>query len=111
MFEWENCNKVINWEILAANAQINRRFIVLKTNDTGGCLPMPPGYIHVYYHYFQTPSSLKPHGQSKPNFMWGLVVKREHRFCRNGLGNTTKIAAMPIYCQNRYKSSSEPKFR
>ena len=56
---------------------------------------MPPGYIHVYGYYFQTPSSPKPHGQLKLNFMWGLLVKREHRFCRNGLGNMTKMLPCP----------------
>ena len=70
-------------------------------------MPLPRGYIHVYDHSFQT--SLKPHGQSKPNFMWSLLGKREHKFCKTGLGNIAKMAAMPIYDQSLYKSSSEPK--
>ena len=43
----------------------------------GSCLPMPRGYIHVYDHNIQKSSSLKPHGQSKPNFMWSILRKRE----------------------------------
>ena len=40
-----------------------------------GCLPVHRGYIHVYDHRFQSSSYLKPLGQSKPNFMWRLLVK------------------------------------
>ena len=46
----------------------------------GGCLHLPRGYIHVYNHYFQTSSSLKPHGQSMPNFMWSLLGYWERKF-------------------------------
>ena len=36
-FELENCYKVIEWEILAANDQINRRITFLKKrNDSHG---------------------------------------------------------------------------
>ena len=35
--------------------------------------------IHVYDHNIQT-SSLKPLGQSKPNFMWSIVWKGELKF-------------------------------
>ena len=44
-----------------------------------GCLPLPRGYIHVhvYDHNIQTSSSLKPLGQSKPNFMWSILRKSE----------------------------------
>ena len=62
-------------------------------------LPLPQGYIHVYDYFFRTSISLKPLGQSKPNFMWSLG-KGEPKFCKNGLGHMTKMAAMPIYCQN-----------
>ena len=43
-----------------------------------GCLPLPWGYIHVhvYDHNIQT-SSLKPFGQSKPNFMLSILRKSE----------------------------------
>ena len=46
----------------------------------GGWLPLPWGYIHVYDHNIQTSSSLKPLGQSKPNFMWSILRKREFKF-------------------------------
>ena len=39
-----------------------------KNLDPRGGLPPPRGNIHVYYKNIQR-SSLKPHGQSKPNFM------------------------------------------
>ena len=32
-------------------------------------MPLSRSYVHVYDHYYQTSSSLKPLGQSKPNFM------------------------------------------
>ena len=64
-------------------------------------MPLPWGYIHVYNHYFQTSSSLKPLGQSMPNFTRNLLGKWERKFIRvyriNGTGHMTKIAAMPIY--------------
>ena len=56
---------------------------------------------HVYDHHFQR-SSLKPLGQSKPNFMWSLLGKGERK---NGPGHMTKMAAMPIYGKNLQKSS------
>ena len=88
----------IKLDKLAANDQINRRFMFLKILTPQRCLPLPKGYIHVYAHYFQTSSSLKPLGQSKPN--WSLLGKIEHKFCENGLDHMTKMAAMPIYGQN-----------
>ena len=36
------------------------------------------GYTHVYDHNIQT-SSLEPLGQSKPNFMWGIVRKEKQK--------------------------------
>ena len=54
--------------------------IVNEKNLTlGGCLPLPGGYIHVYDYHSQT-SSLKPLGQSKPNFMLSLLGKGEQKF-------------------------------
>ena len=57
----------------------------------GGCLPLHRGYIHVYFH-----NPLKPLGQSKPNFMWSILRKRENKFILNGPGHMTKMAAMAI---------------
>ena len=57
----------------------------------GSCLPK--GYIHVYDHHLQR--SLKPLGQSKPNFVWSI----------NGPGHMTKMAATPIYGKNLQKSN------
>ena len=44
-----------------------------KKMSSGGCLPLPRDYIHVYDHNIQTSSSLKLLGQSKPTFMWSIV--------------------------------------
>ena len=55
-------------------AQLSRQAQKVK-NTPGGCLPLPRGYIHVYDHYCQTCSSLKPLGKSMPNFMWSLLGK------------------------------------
>ena len=55
-----------------------RKKIYVDENILGpeGCLPLPRGYIHVYDHNIQT-SSLKPLGQSKPNFLWSILRKSE----------------------------------
>ena len=55
---------------------MDRRFMFMEKMSSGGCLPPPLGYIHVYDHNIQT-SSLKLLGQSKPNFMWSIVTKGE----------------------------------
>ena len=55
---------------------MDRRFMFMEKISSGGCLSPPLGYIHVYDHNIQT-SSLKPLGQSKPNFMWSIVRKGE----------------------------------
>ena len=39
---------------------------------SGGCLPLPRGYINVHDHNIET-SSLKLLGQLKPNFMWSII--------------------------------------
>ena len=49
---------------------MDRRFMFMGKMSSGGCLPPPLGYIHVYGQNIQTSSSLKPHGQSKLNFIW-----------------------------------------
>ena len=41
----------------------------------GVCLSPTRGNIHVYYSDIQRSSSLKPLGQSKPNFMCSIVKK------------------------------------
>ena len=64
------------WEY--ANGQkinVNGKFWPL-----GGCLPLPRGYIHVYFHNNETSSPLKPLGQSKPNFIWSILGKGERKF-------------------------------
>ena len=55
-------------------------------------------YEHVYDQYFQI-SSMKPLGQPKPNFMSSLLGKGDKKY-KNGLGNMTKMAAIPIYGKN-----------
>ena len=63
---------------------LNGEFLqqMTKLTDPGGCLPLPWGYIHthVYDHHFQKSSSLKPLGQSLPNFVWSLLGKGERKF-------------------------------
>ena len=46
----------------------------------GGCLPLPRGYIHVYFHNNETSTPLKPLGQSKPNFIWSILGKGERKY-------------------------------
>ena len=40
-----------------------------EKKKTGAHVAPPQGNLHVYLHNIQTSSSLKPLGQSKPNFM------------------------------------------
>ena len=63
-------NMSFNGKQFARNEQMDRRFIL----GPEGCLPLPLGYIHVYDHNIQTSSSLKPLGQSKPNFLGRVNV-------------------------------------
>ena len=74
----KNRKMSFNGRKLARNEQIDRKIYVYE-NILGpvGCLPLPRGCIHVYDHNIQTSSSLKPLGQSKPNFMWSILRKRE----------------------------------
>ena len=64
----------------------------------GDCLSLPQGFIHVYDHYFQTSSSLKPLGQSMPNSMWSLLGKGNESL--NSQGHVINMTAMPKYGQN-----------
>ena len=94
-----------------ATDQINRISIFLKKEITPGrCLSLPRGYIHVYDNYFQKSFSLKPLGQSRPNFMWSLLGKRDPKVCKNGLGHMTKLAAMPIYGKNLRQNTKSYNF-
>ena len=54
-------------------------------------MPLPQGYIHIYFHNNETSSPLKPLGQSKPNFIWSILGKGERKFIY-----MTKMAAMAI---------------
>ena len=62
---------------LAGNGQLDRIFMFMKKNcPKGVALPLPQGYIHVHDHNIQTSTDLKPLGQSKPNFMWRIMLRR-----------------------------------
>ena len=66
-----------NGKKLARNEQMDRIFMFMKIFwGLEDCLPLSRGYIHVYDYDIQT-SSLKPFGQSKPNFMWSILRKSE----------------------------------
>ncbi|MEW8548546.1 MAG: hypothetical protein AB2693_34020 [Candidatus Thiodiazotropha sp.] len=73
---------------------MDRGFMFMKKMVSGDCLPLPWGYMRVYFHNIQT--SLKPLGQSKPNFIESLYRKEYI----NNPGHMTKMAIMPIYCKN-----------
>ena len=53
---------------------------------------------------FQSSSSLKPLGQSKPNFMWSILRKEEQKFILKGPGHMTKMAVMTINSKNLKKT-------
>ena len=56
---------------------MDRIFVFEKQLSPGDRLPFPWGYIHVCDHNIHTSYSLKPLGQSKPNFMWSIVRKEK----------------------------------
>ena len=70
---WVTCTlewgKLLQSHLMEENLQLKTILIKNTVNEKnltpGGCLPLSSGYIHVYYHYYQTSSSLKPLGQSK----------------------------------------------
>ena len=62
---------------LTKNGQMDRRFMYMKILGPRGCLPLGSDYIHLYDQNIQSSSSLKPLGQSKANFMWSILRKRE----------------------------------
>ena len=56
---------------------MDRRLMLMENfSPLGVVCPCPGAIIHVYDHNIQT-SSLKPLGQSKPNFMWSILGKGE----------------------------------
>ena len=57
--------------------QMDRRLMLIENFSFGVCLPLPRGYIHVYFHNNEISSPLKPLGQSKPNFIWSILGKGE----------------------------------
>ena len=59
---------------LAGNMQIDRRFMFMEKMSSGGCLPPPQGYIHVYDHNIRRSSSLKPLGLIKAKPLCGASL-------------------------------------
>ena len=83
------------WGKHAANYQINRGFIFMKTFLLQGDVCPCPGrniHVHVYDHYFQTSFLLK---LPKPNFMWSLLGKMF--FCKNRIGHMITRLTEDIY--------------
>ena len=74
----KNRKMSFNGKKLARNEQMDRRFMFMKIFWAQRVVCPCPGaiYVHVYDHNIQT-SSLKPLGQSKPNFMWSILRKNE----------------------------------
>ena len=56
---------------------------------------------------FKTSSPQKPLGQMRSNFILSIDWTQKPKFTKNDLGHLTKLAATPIYCKNRSKSSSQ----
>ena len=75
---------------------MHKNFLFLRRKEMTVPVPGLHTCIYTYDHYFQT-SSLKRHGQSKPNFMWSLLWKGEMKVNINGPDHMTKMAAMHIY--------------
>ena len=75
----KNRKMSFNGKKLDRNEQRDRIFMFMKIFWAQRVVCSCPGavYIHVYDHNIQTSSSLKPLGQSKPNFMWSILRKSE----------------------------------
>ena len=85
-------------EKLAANNQTNRRLRYLKPFDSGGCLSLSRGGIHVplFLHIFsETTWLIKSKFYVKPAGKEGIF------FYKNGLGQMTKMAAMLIHVYSK----------
>ena len=73
VFEW---GKIGKCHLMAENLLGMKIYAYDNILGPGGCLPLPQGYIHVYDQNIRT-ASLKPLGQSKPNFMCSILRKKE----------------------------------
>ena len=98
MGDCAKCFKVMNWDKLQANDQINRKKYIFENNLTpGDCLLLSQGYLYKYVTIiFKKKISLEPLGQSKLTFMWSLHGKREHKLCKSSHNDMTKMAVTPI---------------
>ena len=61
------------------------------------------------YRHLQTSSLLKPTWSTKPNYMWSLLEKREHKLIDTAQV-TSKMAAEPINEVNRLKFFFKTRF-
>ena len=74
---------VIKWGEACSEYASGQKIYVDDKNVLRGLSALAAGYIHVYIHVhaydhnIQRSSSLKPLGQSNPNFMWSIVRKGE----------------------------------
>ena len=81
---------------------MDRRFMFIRKICPLGFVCPCPGAIYIVYDDNIQTSTLKPHGQSEPNFIWSIL--RAHEVYINDVndpGHMTKMAAMPIYSRNR----------
>ena len=66
---------------MGENLQQRTKLLNNCVMNLGGCRPLHGAiYMYTYDHDFQISSSLKPHGQSKPNFKWMLLGKCERKY-------------------------------
>ena len=66
-----------NGKKLAKNEQMDRRFMFTKIFWAQSVVCPCPGAIYMCMTIIFKSSSLKPLGQSKPNFMWSTLRKSE----------------------------------
>ena len=108
LYVWmgKTVTKSFNGGKLAAKDYIDWIILLIKTLTPWGLSAPARGYIHVYNHYFQTSSFLKPLGQSMPNFMWCLLGQWERKFIYNQYRSHDQDGRHAhIYCKNLKKSS------
>ena len=88
---------------IAANDKNDRRLMFMKNFDPRGCLPLPRVNIHAYNHYFQTASSLKQLGESKPKIPVEPELEGGTKVCKSQRTNgpvNAHLVSWPSKAQN-----------
>ena len=71
-----------NWE--SGNRQMDRRLMLMENfSPWGGCLPLPRGYIHLYYHNNEASSPLANQSQTSYGAFLGRGKESLYKWSRS----------------------------